>query len=144
MTRRCGSGTWPAASRTAPFASYAPAPCVARSDRGHHARPERLGTVVTGCSDNSSWTRALSPPLRSRSRTDDIPGGSGVTAIALLAPDQLMYANGRTLSLYSATPPSAAPVLTIQLDVDVYALATHGTSVVAATRRGLVALNIPQ
>ena len=54
-----------------------------------------------------------------------------------------MYANGRTLSVYPATI-RAAPVLTIELDADVYALAALGASVVAATNLGLVAFNIPQ
>ena len=67
---------------------------------------------------------------------------SGVTAILVLAPDHVLYANGETLSLYEAT--NAAPVLTIELDSEIQALATHGIStVVAATRLGLVALDIP-
>jgi prepilin-type N-terminal cleavage/methylation domain-containing protein len=45
---RHGAGLGPglAASRTAPFASNAPAPCVARSDRGHHARRKPGFTLI--------------------------------------------------------------------------------------------------
>jgi WD40 repeat protein len=131
---------------------------VTRRAVRHHLRPMRLRhaapvltaivshrpngtTIVTGCSDNSSWTWDL-PAIRPRLRTG-IPGGSGITAITLLAPDHLIYASGRTLSLYVADL-RAAPVLTIELDADVHALAAHGTSVVVATRLGLVALNIPK
>jgi hypothetical protein len=98
-------------------------------------------TVVTGCSDNSSrsWDLATG---RSLSRIA-IPGGSGLSAVTVLAPDRVLYANRGMLSLYAATG-AAAPVLTIELDSEVLALATYRTSVVAATRLGLVALDIAQ
>ena len=47
------------------------------------------------------------------------------------------------MSLYEATN-AATPVLTIELDSEIQALAAYGTStVVAATRLGLVALEVP-
>ena len=98
-------------------------------------------TVVTGCSDSTTRTWDLAS-RRSLSRIA-IPGGSGISAIALLAPDRVLYANRGRLCLYAATR-DAAPVLTIELESEVLALAGYRTSIVAATRFGLVALDIPQ
>ena len=121
-----------------------------RPIRLHHAAPvlaavvaPRKGhtTVVTGCSDSTTRTWDLAG-RRSLFRIA-IPGGSGIIAIALLVPDRVVYANGGTLCLYEATR-DAASVLTIELESEVLALAGYRTSIVAATRLGLVALEIPQ
>ena len=59
---------------------------------------ERLA-VVTGCEDGTTWTwdvdsaRPLSKAV--------VPGGSGISAMVPLQPDQILYANGRMLSLYA-------------------------------------------
>ena len=101
----------------------------------------RLVTVVTACSDKTIWTWDLAT-CQSLSRIA-IHGQAEGSAIALRAQDQVLYANGGTLSLYAETP-DEAPVLRIELDSEVLAVATHRTSVVAATRLGLVALDIPE
>jgi WD40 repeat protein len=113
-----------------------PAPIMAMAVTHRQGRV----TVVTGCSDNNSriWDLATRRPLS----MIPIPGGSTVIAIALLAPDQIVYANGGTLLLF-ATMRDAFPVLKIELDSEVRALATYRTSLVAATRLGIVALDIP-
>jgi WD40 repeat protein len=113
----------------------APVMAVAVTHRQGHV------TVVTGCSGNIS--RIWDLTTRRSLSTIHIPGGSTVIAIAILAPDRIIFANGGTLSLYAATR-DATPMLTIELDSEVQALAAYRTSVVAATRLGLVALDIPQ
>jgi len=71
------------------------------------------------------------------------PGRSGIRSIIILVPDHVLYANSQTVSLYKAIN-TGTPVLTIELDSEIHALAAHGTStVVAATTLGLVALNVP-
>ncbi len=115
----------------------------------NHAAPVRAAVlmrhkdrlnVITGCRDSVSQTWDL-PACQTRSTTT-IPGRTGVSAIVILAPDHVLYANGRTISLYKATN-IADPVLGIELDSEIHALTAHGTStVVAATRLGLVTLEI--
>ena len=96
--------------------------------------------LITGCSDSISQTWDLSA-WRVLSRTI-VPGQSGVAAIGALPPDHVLCANGSTMFLYEVT--GAAPLLAIELDSEILALSTHGTStVVAATRLGLVALEVP-
>lgn len=80
---------------------------------------------------------------RTLSRTN-VPGHFGITALLILAPDRVAYANGFMLSLYAVVNPTA-PLLTIEFDSEIQALAAHGPStIVAATRLGLVVLEIPQ
>ena len=72
-----------------------------------------------------------------------VPGQSAVAAISALAPDHVLCANGNTMFLYEVTN-AAAPLLAIELDSEILALSTRGTStVVAATRLGLVAIEVP-
>jgi hypothetical protein len=103
-------------------------------------RGNRLN-VITGCRDNVSraWDLAA---CRALSKTD-IPGSSGVSAIAALADDHVLYATDRTIYLFSADDPGTYKAA-IELDSEILALAAHGSStVVAATRLGLLTLDIP-
>ncbi len=103
-------------------------------------REDRLN-VITGCRDGVSQTWDL-PACRTLSSTTT-RGGTGVSAIVTLTSDHVLYANGRTMSLYEATN-IARPIQTIELDSEIHALVAHGTStVVAATRLGIVTLEIP-
>ena len=96
--------------------------------------------LITGCTDGVSQAWDLSA---CRVLSTTIPPGQGeVAAIGTLAPNHVLYANGRTISLYEATG-ATSPILTIELDSEIQAITTHGTStVVAATELGLVALEI--
>ena len=97
--------------------------------------------LITGCADGVSCTWDLSA-CRTLSRTI-IPGRSGIGAIITLAPDYVVYASGGTILMYEATN-TATPILTIELDSEIRALAALGIStVVAATRLGLVSLEVP-
>jgi hypothetical protein len=70
------------------------------------------------------------------------PGSATQTSIAVLGSGHILHASGASISLYEASNPVRL-VLTIDLDADVLALATHGRSTVAAaTRLGLVILDI--
>jgi hypothetical protein len=70
-------------------------------------------------------------------------GGAGISAIVTLTSGHVLYANSRTISLYEAAN-IAAPIQTIELDSEIHALVARGTStVVAATRLGIVTLEIP-
>jgi WD40 repeat protein len=103
-------------------------------------REDRLN-VITGCRDSVRQTWDLSA-CRVLS-TITTPGHSGVSAVVVLAPDQILYANGGMMFLYKAANVDD-PVLTIDLNSDIHALAAQGPStVVAATRLGLVALEFP-
>ena len=103
-------------------------------------RRDRIN-LITGCMDSISQTWDLSA-WRVLARTI-VPGQSGVAAIGAVAPDHVLYANGSTMFLFEATN-ADAPILTIDLDSQIQALATHGTSTaVAATRLGLVVLEVP-
>jgi WD40 repeat protein len=103
-------------------------------------RPDRLN-LITGCTGNVSQTWDLSA-WRVLSTTIP-PGQSEVAAIGTLAPNHVLYTNGSTISLYEAAT-AISPILAIELDSEIQAIATHGTStVVAATTLGLVALEIP-
>jgi hypothetical protein len=103
---------------------------------------ENRAYVIVGCLDNASYTWEL-PSCQKLSRTV-VPGNSGIGAIAILAPDNVLYANGATMSLYDDVG-AAAPRLTIELDAEIQAFATYGTStVIAATRLGLIAFEIPR
>jgi WD40 repeat protein len=121
-----------------------------RRVRLRHAAPVRAAVpmrredrfnVIAGCRDSVSQTWDLSAcRLLSRIIT---PGRTGVSAIVTLAPDRILYANGGMVSIYKGTN-NAAPAPTIDLDSEIHALIAHGAStVVAATRLGLVALRIP-
>jgi WD40 repeat protein len=132
---------------------------AARRAVRHHLRPVRLRhpapvlvavtmqhenrvCIITGCLDKASYTWEL-PSCRKLSRTI-IEGRFGNSAITILAPDNVLYANGATMSLYDAVG-APTPRLTIELDAEIQAFATHGTStVIAATRRGLIAFEIPR
>jgi WD40 repeat protein len=104
-------------------------------------RRENRMNVITGCADGISKTWDLCA-CRMLSKTIT-PGRSGIRSIIILVPDHVLYANGQTVSLYKATN-TATPILTIELDSEIHALAAHGTStVVAATTLGLVALRVP-
>jgi WD40 repeat protein len=102
--------------------------------RLHHAAPvlvtiaiqyrDRVN-LITGCADSVSHVWDLSA-RRMLSRTI-VPGQSGIAAISALAPDHVLYANGSTVFLYEVTG-AAAPLLAIELDSKILALATHGTS----------------
>jgi WD40 repeat protein len=97
--------------------------------------------VIVGYQDSVSQTWDLSASHLLSMTT--VPGGAGVSAITILALDHVLYANGNTLAQYGQAS-AAVPVLTIELDSEIRALATYGTStVVAATELGLVALDIP-
>jgi WD40 repeat protein len=97
--------------------------------------------LITSCTDGVSQTWDLST-WRVLSRTI-VPGQSAVAAISALAPDHVLYASGRTMFLYKGSA-ATVPLLTIELDSEILALATQGTStVVAATQLGLVALEVP-
>jgi len=103
-------------------------------------RRDRIN-LITGCTDGLSQAWDLAA-WRVLSRTI-VPGQSEVAAIGALAPDHVLYANDRTMSLYNGTG-AAAPLLTIEVDSEILALSTHGNAtVVAATRLGLVALEVP-
>ena len=103
-------------------------------------RRDRIN-LITGCTDSLSQRWDLTT-WRVLSRTI-VPGQSAVAAISALAPEHVLYANGRTMSLYKVTG-AAAPLLTIELGSEILALGTHGSAtVVAATRLGLVALEVP-
>jgi hypothetical protein len=141
----------PAVSRARPTPSFHQPP-LAACDNGN--RPGTLRTPAVTPAPSAGPAPPGQPRRPHSSRTCDlatgrslsriaIRGESGVSAIALLAPDQVLYADGGTLSLYAATR-DAAPVLTIELDSEVHALAAYRTSVMAATSLGLVALDIPQ
>ena len=118
--------------------------------RLRHAAPVRAAVlvqrkdhvhVITGCTDGTSQTWDLS--TGNLLSTIITPGRSGVSAISALAPDHLLYANGRTISLYKATN-ATNPILVIELHSEIQALTAHGTTtVVAATRLGLIALRVP-
>ena len=102
---------------------------------------ENRADIITGCLDNVSYTWEL-PSCRKLSTTT-IEGDFGNSAIAILAPDSVLYANGSTMLLYDAVD-TAAPRLTIELDTEIQAFATYDTStVIAATRLGLIAFEIP-
>jgi WD40 repeat protein len=102
---------------------------------------ENRVNVVIGCADGVSQTWDLSA-YRMSSRTIT-QGPSGVSAIATLVPDQVLYATGRTIALYKPAN-AAAPVLTIELDSEIQALAAHGSlTVVGATKLGLITLEVP-
>jgi WD40 repeat protein len=103
-------------------------------------REDRLN-LITGCRDGVSQTWDLLA-CRALSRITT-HGSTGVSAIVTLASDHVLYANGRTISLYEPAN-IADPIQTIELDSEIHALVAHGTSaVVAATRLGIVALEIP-
>ncbi|MGH3925458.1 MAG: hypothetical protein ACRDTT_21810, partial [Pseudonocardiaceae bacterium] len=72
--------------------------------------------------------------------------GAPVNAIVALGPDHVVYAASGVLTLIiSRTNQDYAVALTIDLDADVLALAIHGGStLVAATRLGLVVLDLPR
>jgi hypothetical protein len=98
--------------------------------------------VIAGCLDNASYTWEL-PSCQKLSRTI-VAGNSGISAVAILAPDNVLYANGTTMSLYDDVG-APAPRLMIELDAEIQAFATYGTStVIAATRQGLIAFEIPR
>ncbi len=103
-------------------------------------RRENRLNIITGCRDGVSQTWDLCV-YRTLSRTLT-PGRSGVNAIIVLAPDHVLCANSGTISLYEATN-TVTPIMTIELDSEIHALAAHGTStVIAATGLGLVALEV--
>ena len=60
-------------------------------------RREDRWNAIAGCWDSVSQTWDLSV-CRTRSRTFT-PGSTGISAIAILAPDHVLYANGRTISV---------------------------------------------
>jgi hypothetical protein len=103
---------------------------------------ENRAYVIAGCLDNASYKWEL-PSCRNLSRTI-VAGNSGISAVAILAPDNVLYANGTTMSLYDDVG-APAPRLMIELDAEIQAFATYGTStVIAATRLGLIAFEIPR
>jgi hypothetical protein len=103
--------------------------------RGDHVR------VVTGCQDSISRTWDL--PAGRMLSTTLVPGGSAVSAITTLGHNHVLHASGAALSLYQAAN-AASPILTIELDSEIQALTAHGTTTaVAATRLGVVVLEIP-
>ena len=105
-------------------------------------RKNRLNVIV-GCRNSVSQIWDLRA-RRTLSRTTT-PGRSGIRAMITLVPDHVLYANSRTISLYAyKATNTATPILTVELDSEIHALAAGGTStVVTATGLGLVALNVP-
>ena len=95
--------------------------------------------AITGCTDNVSRTWRL-PACRIESKAG-IPGRSGIRAIAALTSGQILYASGSTIYLHE-THRSADPILTIQLDSEIWTMAAHDGVVIAATKLGLVQLEI--
>ena len=65
-----------------------------------------------------------------------------ITAAACLHKDLLVVATTRTITVRHLNSPDR-PLLTIELDSDINAVATHGTTVIAGTGLGLVALDLP-
>ncbi len=103
-------------------------------------REDRLN-VITGCRDGVSRRWDL-PGCRTLSRITT-HGGTGISAMVTLTAEHVLYANSRTISLYEAAN-IAEPIQTIELDSEIHALVAHGpTTVVAATRLGIVTLEIP-
>ncbi|MGH3912394.1 MAG: hypothetical protein ACRDTC_03125, partial [Pseudonocardiaceae bacterium] len=101
-------------------------------------------TVIAGCSDGAmvTWNLSTSGTLLKKHVYRRAP----VNAIAVLGPDHVMYAASGVLTLIiSPTNQDSAVALTIDLDADVLALALHsGSTLVAATRLGLVVLDLPR
>ncbi|MGH3885207.1 MAG: hypothetical protein ACRDSZ_01345, partial [Pseudonocardiaceae bacterium] len=97
--------------------------------------------AVAGYSDGAILMWDLSS-RRTRLRKQ-IFHGSAVNAVAALGPDHIVFAASGTLNIASASQDWAV-ALTIDLDADVQALAVYGGStLVAATRLGLVVLDVP-
>lgn len=99
-------------------------------------------SAITGCSNGTRWTWNLSTcRTLSKRRTSN---EAAVNAIAILRPGHGVWALGDTLVIGPAEQDSV-DALTVDLESEALALATdNGSTVVAATRLGLVVLDVPR
>jgi WD40 repeat protein len=144
------SGATDHAVRIWDLAKRRPVRRILRAVRLDHSAPVQTAALysqgdhllaIAGCTDGAILRWDLSS--RRALARKQIFHGPAVNAVAVLGPDHVVFAASNTLNIASVSQDPAV-VLAIDLDADVTALATYGGStLVAATRLGLVVLDVP-